>query len=435
MLLAALIGAAASTTPARAASSPTWKRQPCGATPGGVPGGADLVTRWGATVDPATAQPLPEYPRPQMARSSSWLNMNGMWEWEPAAGINATAATPPPFGRKLARAILVPFPAESCLSGIGESHPYQWYRHAFDGAKAFAGSRAVLHFGAVDWHAKVYLNKRLLGNHSGGYDGFSFELAPGVVIDGENEVIVFVYDPSEHGSQPFGKQRAASISAPGTDGEKYTPTSGIWQTVWLEQVGSTYISDLEISANLSAVTVLVSSLTSALDRHKSLLVSAFVESAPGQTIATAHAYARSGAKTRFSIAIPTPQLWSPLSPFLYNMTISISAEQPITSDGGLEAAPVVIDTVRAYFGMRTVALGDSPSGTKTLLLNGKAFFASGWLDQSWWPDGQYTAPTDEALAFDVQAVKTFGMNMVVSRCRRCHLFILPFCFCCGCGCG
>ena len=394
-----------------------WKRQPCGAAPGGVPGGADIVTRWGATVDPAKAAPLPEHPRPQMVRNGTVWNLNGMWEWEPASGVNGSASGRPPFGQTLARSILVPFPAESCLSGIAESHEYQWYRRTLAcGADADAPApapdvcqgAAVLHFGAVDWHAQVYLNGRLLGNHSGGYDGFSFVLESGTLLPGDNELLIFVFDPSEHGAQPFGKQRAASIAAPGTDGEKYTPTSGIWQTVWLEHVPPTFISDLAISANLSTVTVIVSLAGVGLTHDTAITFSASAESAPGQVVATAHAAGpRGGAIVELSMAIPNPKLWSPSSPFLYNLTASIGWK---TGEGA--GLALGTDTVHAYFGMRTVTLGATPSGRKSLHLNGKPFFASGWLDQSWWPDGQYTAPTDDALAFDLQALKTFGMNMV-----------------------
>jgi hypothetical protein len=399
----ALPSSAARDSPLSAALA--WKRQPCGAFANGT---ADIVTQWGATIDPTKAQPLPEYPRPQLVRSSfgaakSWLNMNGMWEWEPTTGINGTASTPPPFGKTLAKSILVPFPSESCLSGIAENHPYQWYRQTFDGATAFTGSQSVLHFGAVDWHAKIYLNKKLLGNHSGGYDGFSFMLPSGTVFAAENELVVFVWDPSEHWSQPFGKQRQASIAFPGTDGEKYTPSSGIWQTVWLEHVPSTFISDITITTDLTAVTMLVTASTAST----LLRVYASVEDAPGHIVATA----TSSTGSEFSITIPKPKLWSPTSPFLYNVTISISDSQDLTADGG------AVDTVQSYFGMRTISLGESGkkingTATKALYLNGNPFFASGWLDQSFWPDGVYTAPTDEALAFDVQAVKTFGMNMV-----------------------
>ena len=179
-----------------------WSRQRCG---GKAPGNrADIVTRWGSTIDPAVAAPLPEYPRPQLARhESTWLNLNGLWQWEPTTGTNGTAS-PPPFGRSLNRTILVPFPAESCLSGIGENHPYQWYRTTFDGSKAFAGENSLIHFGAVDWYSTVYLNTVRLGDHKGGYDAFSFNSS--AIRPGENELLVFVYDPSELGGQPFGKR-------------------------------------------------------------------------------------------------------------------------------------------------------------------------------------------------------------------------------------
>jgi hypothetical protein len=245
---------------------------------------------------------------------SDWINLNGLWEWEPATGINGTASTPPPFGKTLARSILVPFPAESCLSGIGgDNHEYQWYRTTFNCTSQGGGGgnceheTAALHFGAVDWHTKVYLNKQLLGTHSGGYDGFSFTLAPGEndqpngMLSGENELLVFVYDPSEHGSQPFGKQRAASIAAPGTDGNRYTPSSGIWQSVWLEPtLPPTFITDLAISANLTTVTVHVSSFCR--QDTTGITVFASASSAPGQVVATSHAF---GACMAGNCAMPT----------------------------------------------------------------------------------------------------------------------------------
>jgi hypothetical protein len=194
-----------------AASAPamTWKRQPCGAHVAG--NAADIVTRWGAAIDPSMGPVLPEYPRPQLRRGgahSSWQNLNGMWQWEPTTGVNGTATVPPPFGRTLGRSILVPFPSESCLSGIRENHPYQYYRLVFDAATS--PSKSALHFGAVDWKSKVWLNGKLLGEHVGGYDEFSWVLPTGLK-PAANELIVFVYDPSELGAQPFGKQRAVRV--------------------------------------------------------------------------------------------------------------------------------------------------------------------------------------------------------------------------------
>ena len=175
-----------------ASATAAWKRQPCGATVGT----ADIVTRWGATVDPAVAAPLLEYPRPQLVRgrggASSWMNLNGLWQWEPASGVNGTASGPPPFGRRLNRSILVPFPPESCLSGIRENHAYMWYRLVFDAA-GLSSAPARLHFGAIDWQSKVWLNGELLGSHTGGYDGFSFEAA--LAAKG-NELLVYAHDPS-----------------------------------------------------------------------------------------------------------------------------------------------------------------------------------------------------------------------------------------------
>ena len=182
--LSSLLGSSGS-----AAATAAWKRQPCAANV--ADNAADIVTKWGATVDAAT-QPLPEYPRPQLVRSSTtWKNLNGLWEWAPASGANGTTSELPPFGKTLERSILVPFPAESCLSGIRESHPMQWYRLTFSGA-AVAGATSLLHFGAVDWRSKVYLNKKLLGEHTGGYDGFHFEAD---ILPGDNELIVFVPSP------------------------------------------------------------------------------------------------------------------------------------------------------------------------------------------------------------------------------------------------
>jgi len=247
----------------------------------------------------------------------------------------------------------------------------------------------LLHFGAVDWQASVYLNGKLLGNHTGGYDGFSFVL-PTLAPVG-NELLVYVYDPSDEGAQPNGKQRISAIDSPG--GDTYTPSSGIWQTVWLEAVPSTFISAVHVDqASTSAVIVTVDVSSPPNGRREPLTVTLEAIDKLGTVVATATAIA--GEAT--TLAVPNASLWSPASPYLYDLRASLGS-------GG--------DEVVSYFGLRTFALGDGPKG-KRPLLNGKFVFLAGFLDQSWWPDGQYTAPTDEALAYDVEAVPMFGLNMI-----------------------
>ena len=341
----------------------------------------------------ADVVPLPEHPRPTLQRPGGvYAILNGLWQWEPAAGDETGPAGALPFGRTLNRTILVPFPPESCLSGVRESHRAMWYRLELPPATAaaFAAAPARLRFGAVDWRCWVWFRGRLLGHHTGGYDGFSF--AADVAAGEGNELLVFAYDPTELGAQPMGKQRAASIAAPGTDGERYTPSSGIWQTVWLERVPPVSIAALDVDVNLTHATV-----SARFDGVPAGAARLRVEAAAdGHTVAAATV----GATAAAVLAIPEPRHWSPASPFLYNLSVTL-----LSGTGRPD------DAVDSYFGLRTVGLG-AAGGRAALLLNGRPFFASGWLDQSFWPDGQYTAPTDEALAFDVAAVKTFGMNAV-----------------------
>ena len=375
---------------------------------------ADIPSKWAAQVT-ADTTPLTAYPRPQMVRGGSdrdtgdprvWTNLNGLWEWEP------TTTTTPPFGKTLGGSILVPFPVESCLSGVAPSDSasivkQMWYRLVFDAATtggAAAGGKTLLHFGAVDWRTSVYLNGELLGNHTGGYDGFSFEVS---LKPSGNELLVYAFDPSDSGAQPNGKQRISAIDSPG--GDTYTPSSGIWQTVWLEAVPSTYIASLKIDQAFAAsvdVTVKLSSCKCAegddaspsSPSPPSSPISLAVVDAAGKTVSTGTATCCKAT----SLAVPGAHLWSPTAPYLYDLKVSLDSD----AEGGGAA-----DEVLAYFGLRTFALGDGPKG-KRPLLNGNFTFLAGFLDQSWWPDGQYTAPTDEALAFDVQAVPMFGLNMI-----------------------
>jgi hypothetical protein len=216
-----------------------WEPTQCGA--------GNLITKWGKQVDPSKV--LPEYPRPQMVRGdTTWKNLNGLWQFEPAKPTDS-----PPFGKPLNGTILVPFPVESCLSGVGTNYIYLWYRLEFQIPANFVQPTTLIHFGAVDWQTRIYVNRINVGNHTGGYDGFSFDITKFVTPSSVNELIVYVYDPSDLGYQPNGKQRISAINQPGSD--TYSPSSGIWQTVWLENVPSQYISDVTILADTRTLTV------------------------------------------------------------------------------------------------------------------------------------------------------------------------------------
>ena len=301
----------------------------------------------------------------------------------------------PTFGQPLSGSILVPFPPESCLSGIGafEHWPdrtpnftYTLYRHVFDRPAALTGATTLLNFGAIDWTATVWLNKAVVCAHVGGYSPFTCDLTAGLA-DTDNELFVYAFDPTDSGGQPEGKQRWDSILKPG--GDKYTPTSGIWQTVWLESAPAVRVDKVDISTTLTAATLTVFAAGGGASAAR---FSAAV------TLAGAPVATGAGAVgVPLAIAIPSPSLWTPDAPTLYDVAITL--------DGG--------DAVGTYFGLRTIALGrDAALNVSRPLLNGEAVFMSGWLDQSWWPDGLYAAPNDDALAFDVSAVKTFGLNFV-----------------------
>ena len=387
LLLRVLLGAALGS----AAFTPTK----CGL------GEKSMLTSFGADVlrdclsgssSERSCTPLPEHPRPTMTRPHHRV-LNGLWQWEPAAVGHPEAPGPgaPPFGRPLNGTILVPFPVESCLSGVRlelqrVQQKAMWYRLVFDAdGLVTAGGTARLHFGAVDWMSAVYLNGAELGTHTGGYSGFSFTLSGAFDLKPTaNELIVWAYDPSDAGSQPMGKQRVGSIAAPG--GDRYTPTSGIWQSVWIEPVAAQHILQLRTDANLT---------------HLHLLVNATRGSAAFFVIVEgANTTARGVSGALLAVAIPAPRrLWSPEHPNLYNITVTLASG----------------DSVRSYFGMRTFGLGSVRGSGVTVtrpLLNGNFTYAAGWLDQSWWPDGQYVAPTDEGLRSDLLAAKSFGFNMV-----------------------
>lgn len=343
-----------------------------------------LMTKWAKDVDPA--MPHPEYPRPQMERGE-WLNLNGVWEFE-FTGEGAA----PKFGESLSRKILVPFPPESALSGIMEHGDRALYRRTFEIPENWAGKDVLLNFGAVDYEAEVFVNGESVGTHKGGYLPFSFNVTE-FLKPGENELIVRVFDPTEKGGQPHGKQTTNPT------GIIYTPTSGIWQTVWLEPVSKAHISSLKITPDIDKGEVSVTALSKANGADVSVEISGpgldKKISAVGKT------------NEPIIIKIDNPRLWSPGDPYLYDMEVSLSdgKEKP--------------DAVKSYFGMRKISVG-SDGKFKRIFLNNKEVFMVGPLDQGFWPDGIYTAPTDEALRYDIEETIKCGFNFA-----RKHIKIEP----------
>lgn len=344
------------------------------------------VTRWGKTITDDTPI-LPEYPRPQLVREQ-WLNLNGYWDYAIIARSNAAPAA-------YAGKIRVPFPAESVLSTVnkrvGEENRL-WYRRTFQVPAAWKGQRVLLHFGAVDWETEVVVNGVPIGIHRGGYDGFSFDITDALTKSGPQEIVVAVWDPTE-GGQPNGKQGLHP------EGIFYTPVTGIWQTVWLEPVPQTYISALKIVPDVDGGQVRVSSVVNGEAGSVTAVVMA-----NGKEIARAKSKPGEDAV----ISIPKPRLWWPDDPYLYDLKVTIRK--------GFST----VDTVTGYFGMRKIALGQDAKGRTRMMLNNTFVFHNGFLDQGFWPDGIYTAPTDEALRYDVEVTRALGFNM-----SRKHIKVEP----------
>ncbi|MEV0734302.1 AbfB domain-containing protein [Polymorphospora sp. NPDC050346] len=352
-----------------------------------------LTTPW--TGQALAGTPLPEYPRPQMTRPD-WLNLNGEWQLRQSATDD-----PPQFGTDLPERINVPFPVESALSGVmrpaGDNRHYLYYRRTFTVPGDWAGRRVQLHFGAVDWQTTVWVNGTEVGRHTGGYDAFTFDITPRL-NGGSNELVVKVWDPTDsrqNGSLPaIGKQ----TRTPG--GIFYTPSSGIWQTVWLEPTPAASISGVDLRPNLADNTLRVRVFARGNVSGHSVLAEALT----GTTVVGTS----TGGFTEFSVPVPNARRWSPDDPFLYNLRITLR------NGGGAQ-----VDRTTHYFGMREITTG-LINGVLRPKLNGQFVFQAGTLDQGYWPDGLYTAPTDAALAFDLQKHKDLGFNMV-----RKHIKVEP----------
>ncbi|MDB4949035.1 MAG: beta-galactosidase/beta-glucuronidase [Gemmatimonadetes bacterium] len=380
--------------PAPAPVEPTPSSAPVSAAPAVPPPPAwhaaagPLMTRWAAQVTPENV--LPEYPRPQMVRPR-WQSLNGLWQ----LAFVTDSAAPQPFGQTLPQQVLVPFPIESALSGVMKHADRIVYRRTFR-ANAAAGERQLLHFGAVDWHARVFVNGRQVADHTGGYDAFTVDVTDALRGDGDQELVVAVFDPTDTFGQPRGKQ----VSNP--EGIFYTPVTGIWQTVWLEPVPAASIDALRMTPDVAGKAVRLTV------RGRG--------ARPGQTVeAVATAGGREvgratgavGAEIR--IPVPNPRLWGPDDPFLYDLRVTLRS-----ADGA------EVDHVDSYFGMRTVAIGRDARGFNRITLNGRPVFLLGPLDQGWWPDGLYTAPTDGALRSDIEMTKRLGYGMT-----RKHIKVEP----------
>lgn len=338
-----------------------------------------LETRWATEVSPGNA--LPEYPRPQLRRDE-WVNLNGLWDY---AIVERGAAAPTSWDGE----ILVPFAVESGLSGVKKSvTPAQalWYRRTLEVPAAWRSQRTLLHFGAVDWQAEVWLNGVRLGEHRGGYVPFSFDLTPALLPGAEQELLVRVWDPTDTGDQPRGKQ----VLEP--RGIWYTAVTGIWQTVWMEPAGAVRIERLQPFADLNGGSLRVEALLSGPTAGLELRATVYDESKEVTE-------ASGPAGEPLTLEIPDPKLWSPDEPFLYDLEVE------------LVSANRVLDRVDSYFAMREIAMAPDEHGDLRFLLNGEPLFQYGPLDQGWWPDGLYTAPTDEALAYDIEVTKQLGFNM------------------------
>jgi len=372
-----------------------------------VPG--HIMTPWADDVAPAN--PLPEYPRPQLVRDN-WVNLNGLWDY---AVTRVDDPQPTEFDGK----ILVPFCIESALSGVKRKFTRDdrlWYSRSFNAPSLAEGERLRLNFGAVDYEATVLVNGRQVGTHKGGYDAFSFDITD-AIQPGENTLVVSVLDAQDG---PKGKQNAGAFDNPRFI--FYTATSGIWQTVWLETVPANHVSGLKITPDIDLGTVSINvnaakGLDAALSAHgpgkRSLALQSRVQEPPkdsalesqatkfatpkvtitvtdGGTIVTS-AEGKSG--ETIVLKVPNAKLWSPESPFLYDLEITLGD-----------------DKVSSYFGMRKISMAKDEKGHLRPLLNNKPIFTAGPLDQGYWPDGIYTAPTDEALKFDLEMTKRFGFN-------------------------
>lgn len=340
----------------------------------------ELATPWFEEV--SMEDPHAEYPRPQLVRER-WKHLNGVWGFEAVDEL-----ADPPTNRELEEGILVPFPVESALSGIAREEDHMWYRRTFELPDDWAiqeGERLILHFEAVDYESRVYVNGEHVDTHTGGYDHFAIDITNALTTARRQELVVGVIDETTEG-QPLGKQH------PNDGGIWYTPASGIWQSIWLEPVPETHITGLDLTPALGEERLTLTATTNT--QTPAVSVDAIAHRS-GETIATT-----TGALgDTLELSIPDPRPWSPRDPFLYDLTVRLRQDS------------AVIDSVESYFGMRTIGR-DQINGRTRMTLNGEVTFALATLDQGYWPDGIYTPPTDDAMIYDLETHHRLGFNTV-----------------------
>lgn len=354
------------------------------------PAGSKIMTSWGEKVNPEN--PHPEYPRPMLVRDNNWQNLNGLWNYA------ITDADRTAFPEQWEGKILVPFAVESALSGVGKTvgkDKALWYHRTITLNKNVNKDNILLHFGAVDWRCDVYVNGKHVGTHEGGFDPFTMDITSFVKKGAKQDIILKVWDPTDDGPQPRGKQ----IKNP--HGIWYTPVTGIWQTVWVESVPKSYIVKTKHTPQFDVKKLTVESFVTnenAGDQIKVVVLDGQQEIT--QKTGTVN--------TALEIDVPNLQAWSPSNPKLYDLEILLLRKGK------------VIDKAKSYFAMRKISMQKDANGIQRMMLNNEFVFQFGPLDQGWWPDGLHTAPSDEALKFDVIKTKEMGFNMI-----RKHIKVEP----------
>ena len=337
-----------------------------------------ILTKWASEVDPL--KPWLQYPRPDMVRNA-WINLNGLWDYS----VTQKGKKP----EKWDGSILVPYPVESALSGVRKKISEKenlWYKRDFSIPNIWKKKNILLNFEACDWETTVWVDGKEVGTHRGGYDPFTFDITEALDNKKLHELLVCVWDPTDKGTQPRGKQ----VTSPGSIW--YTSTTGIWQTVWIEPVNKSYIASFRTVTNADNGTIIFKTDVKNADAG-SLLFKILKE---GRTIATA----TGKANKETTLQIKDPLLWSPDKPFLYDITIELKNNNK------------TVDKVKSYTGIRKISIGKTADGFIRMLLNNEFIYQNGPLDQGFWPDGIYTPPTEDAMVYDLRMIKKMGFNML-----------------------